>query len=101
MSVFIVRVELHDAESKHYATLHEQMSLGGFKTTILSATGVTRSLPTAEYFFEGDLDSSLVLVAACKAANDAVNTITSTRSEKYMVLVTEAKSWRGYGLPPV
>ena len=89
MSKFTTRVELHNADSDDYDTLHDEMKAEGFSRTIENSDGVSYHLPTAEYNYIGDATASDV---RDKAANAA-----SRVKDKFEVLVTESKtrSWQG------
>lgn len=93
MSIFTVRVELHDANWQDYDNLHKRMAAAGFHRTITADSGTKYHLPTAEYDIDGNYTRQGVLDAACRAADG-----TGKRSS---VLVTEAfaRTWRG--LAPV
>jgi hypothetical protein len=75
--MFLVRVELHDADEGEntYDHLHEQMKAASFDKTIMVA-GTKKKLPTAEYTYEkaGATKQSvykLAQIAASKAITDA------------------------------
>jgi hypothetical protein len=89
MSVFITRVELHDAESEDYDNLHKYMEDEGFSRTISSDANVEYHLPTAEYLITGNYTRSQVLQKA-KSAAGKTNKI-------YGIIVTEShgQTWSG------
>lgn len=66
MTEFITRVELHEANWSDYKELHAVMVNAGFSRQIDG--GRSRyDLPSAEYFFRGELSSEKVLESAKKA----------------------------------
>lgn len=91
MSYFLTRVELHNATYSDYETLHNEMAKQGFKRTIPADNGVKYSLPTAEYYFEGNYTAQDVNNLAKAAA-----TKTNKNFGAITVLWTSA-SW--YNLP--
>jgi ABC-type uncharacterized transport system YnjBCD substrate-binding protein len=93
MSKFTVRIELHDAESDDYESLHEAMEDQGFSRTITGDNGVNYHLPWAEYTREGKLTIDQVLDDAQSAAD--------TTGMANSVLVTESAGRRWSGLEPV
>lgn len=86
MSKFITRIELHDADSKNYEKLHEEMEIEGFTRTIQD--GTTKKwyhLPDAIYRYDNaSIDTTnTILEKAIRAANKAnkENSILVTKSE--------------------
>lgn len=93
MSLYTIRVELHNATSQSdYQNLHQNMQKKGFSTTIKADNGALYHLPTAEYNIEGNYSISQVQQAACDAAKMV--------GKKYTVLVTKgiSRSWFGLEL---
>jgi hypothetical protein len=82
MARFTVRVELEDAEWKHYNVLYEEMAFHGFTDTIIDTNGNVWKLPDAEYNFVGELNRDEVLSRA-KAAAEATR-------KKFSILVTQS-----------
>lgn len=82
MASFTVRIELEDAEWKHYNMLYEEMAFHGFTDTIIGNNGYVWKLPDAEYNFVGDLTRDEVLSRA-KAAAD-------TTRKNFSILVTQS-----------
>jgi hypothetical protein len=95
MANFIVRVELHDADSSDYDTLHEAMEVLGFARAMFfqigNKTPVLRHLPTAEYNIEGNYTSKDVFELGHTAAEST--------GKKYMILLTKADEIWSYNLP--
>lgn len=89
MNKFTTRVELHDADSDDYETLHAEMERRGFERTITGENGVPSHLPTAEYNYVGDVECKDVLNSAGAAAK--------VTGKKHGILVTEVSKqvWRG------
>jgi len=88
MARFTVRVELHNANSEHYAQLHKKMAAQGF-SDIISADGRRYRLPPAEYNFDGNATRDQILQKAKVAAGSVIT--------KFAVLVTESngRTWEG------
>ncbi|ENG0954564.1 hypothetical protein ABSL26_004412 [Yersinia enterocolitica] len=86
MADFTIRVELHDADSDDYETLHEKMNAKGYKKEI-STEGKTYKLPTAEYVCSKDLSTSEI--------RDDVLRIANSVKPKSDVLVTKSagRAW--------
>lgn len=89
MSQFLVRVELHSANYSDYETLHAQMRRSGFTQTISSDDGVTYHLPTAEYYYTGNVSRSNVLDSAKAAA------ATTRKSGGVIVAEATGLTWSG------
>jgi hypothetical protein len=89
MTNFTTRVELHDADSDDYITLHDEMKKEGFIRTITSDDGTTYKLPPAEYNYTGRISCEKVRDKAASAASQVKNS--------YEVLVTESagRCWQG------
>ena len=89
MSLFTVRIELHDAQWSDYEGLHSAMQRQGFSRRITSDDRQQYHMPWAEYNGAAALSSLQVLNIAQVAANST--------GKKHAVLVTEAKSrsWSG------
>ncbi len=80
MTRFTTRVELHDADSDDYETLHNEMALAGFTRTIISDSGIEYHLPPGEYnLLSNDTGDHVRLLAT----NAAIAT-----SKKYSIIVT-------------
>jgi hypothetical protein len=91
VSLFTVRVELHDAQWTDYNTLHSAMAQQGFSRVITADDGRVYQLPWAEYDGGGNLTSMQVLGVA--------QTAVAATGKKNSILVTEAKSRAWSGLP--
>jgi len=89
MSLFTVRIELHDAQWADYEGLHSAMQRQGFSRQITADDGRQYQMPWAEYNAAAALTSMQVLNIAQVAANGT--------GKKNAILVTEAKSraWAG------
>lgn len=93
MARFLVRIELHSARSmKDYQLLHDEMEARGFRCTITSSDGIAYHLPPAEYSYVGDVDKSVVLNEAKKAAE-------ATGHDYGVVVCQGQRVW--FGLVPV
>lgn len=88
MASFTTRVELHDAKSEDYDKLHEYMEKEGFNRKI-SGDKITYQLPTAEYNYLGEINTSDLLDKAESAAKKTNKT--------FEILVTQSagRSWIG------
>ena len=91
MASFTTRVELHNASSKDYETLHAAMERAGFSRVIRSDEGRWYHLPTAEYDCSGSLTQRQVLKAAESAA--------ATTGKGFGVIVTESAGRTWSNLP--
>jgi hypothetical protein len=89
MASFTVRVELHNADSDDYDTLHEKMAEEGFRRTII-VEGVSYYLPTAEYILDGEFTRKRTLDKADTAAKET--------GLAHSILVTEANRRLARGL---
>ncbi len=69
MARYITRVELHQATSADYDTLHLQMIARRFQRTIPGADGRNYQLPSATYYSFGELTANQVGSLAKTAAN--------------------------------
>lgn len=89
MGMFIVRVELPDADYSDYQKLYDLMLGYGFTKYITSDSGIKYDLPDAEYYYNGSSDMNAVSNTAFKVAK-------SVRLYA-KILVTEAKlvKWDG------
>ncbi|HGJ5882367.1 hypothetical protein [Arsenophonus sp.] len=65
MAKYMVRVELHDADSKQYEILHERMESLGFYRTLMSDNNRLLKLPDATY--QGD--TSITAKDICNQVN--------------------------------
>lgn len=93
MAKFTTRVELIDADSSDYDTLHEEMENRNFTRIVTTTQGVNYYLPPAEYNREGDYTADQTLNAAKNAA--------AATDREYRVIVTQATIRRWYNLEPV
>lgn len=82
MARFTVRVELHDAEWRHYETLYENMANQGFSDVITTDQGGKVKMPPGEYNYIGEVAKDEVLAKAERAATGT--------GKKYSVLVTQS-----------
>jgi hypothetical protein len=92
MAAFMTRVELHSATWADYNTLHAAMEAQGFSRQITADDGQAYHLPTAEYYFVGNVTRSQVLAKAQAAA--------ASTGKSYAALVTESNgvTWVGLAL---
>ncbi len=68
MAKFITRVELYDAKKEDYEILNEVMERAGFSRKITGSNGIVYQLPAAEYWIEGKLLLTNVLIIVQNAA---------------------------------
>jgi hypothetical protein len=90
MSIFMIRVELHQARTaEQYQRLHQQLSRFGINNIIVADNGVRYRLPPAEYCYSGNATRDQLLQAAkqCAASVDP----------SFAVVVTESTgvAWAG------
>lgn len=87
MARYIVRVELHGADSEDYDSLHEKMNGKGYSREIRDGKGAWFHLPTAEY--------TIVKTSTALNIRKEVCAIAGSVKTKYYVLVSEAAntSW--------
>ncbi|HEM8306957.1 MULTISPECIES: DUF2622 domain-containing protein [Providencia] len=90
MAMFIVRVELPNADYSDYQRLYDLMEGYGFTKQITGDDGVQYDLPDAEYYYNGTYDIEAVSSTAFKVAK-------SVRTNA-KVLVTEAERIKWTGL---
>jgi hypothetical protein len=89
MADFFTRVELHDADSDDYETLHAAMRDRGFSQAIIGHDGKTkRILPTAEYHKTSD--------ESCIAVRNQAHEAAETTGLKHIVLTVKAEEWAGH-----
>lgn len=81
MARFIVRVELHGADSNDYTKLHESMRIRGYNQSIQDTDLSWFYLPTAEYTI--NVNSS-----AANVRNDVMGIVQSVKPN-FSLLVTE------------
>ena len=93
MSVFIVRIELHDAVEEEYEVLHKAMSKVGFSRTVLDTNKIEFHLPKAEYGMSADLEPVKVMDIVTKAAEQT--------NKMFGILLTQAQGVTFYNLAPV
>ena len=93
MSVFIVRIELHDAVEEEYEKLHKAMSKSGFSRTVLDTNKVEFHLPKAEYGMSTDLEPVKVMDIVTRAAQQT--------HKMFGILLTQAQGVTFYNLAPV
>ena len=83
--IYIVRVELHGATSVAiYERLHANMESMGFSRQMLMSDNKFRSLPWAEYCYQGNSDMSTITSAAKSAAE--------ATGFRYSLLVSQANN---------
>lgn len=82
MAKFTTRVELINADSDDYDTLHQEMENRNFSRTIVGTDGVEYNLPPAEYNRDGNYTRQQTLDSAIAAAN--------TTGKQSRILVTES-----------
>ncbi|PSL44233.1 hypothetical protein CLV51_10699 [Chitinophaga niastensis] len=93
MSIFIVRVVLHNANETDYNILHSAIEDKGFSRTVLSDDNIEYHLPEAEYYKKGNYIKEQIRDSAVLAAK--------TTGKKYAVLVTQSDGICWIGLKEV
>jgi hypothetical protein len=71
MAWYLIRVELHDADSDDYDILHQAMKDAGFLTKIDDDNGIWYKLPTAEYYISSALNVDAIWAKATEVAETA------------------------------
>jgi hypothetical protein len=89
MATYITRIELHQAASGDYTTLHSAMEKEGFERTITSDQGVTYHLLEAMYYRDTSLTRQQVLESAKSAAASTKKNFSAFVSE------TKGNTWSG------
>ena len=89
MSLFTIRVELHDASWSDYNALAKQLAQQGVVDVIRGDDGRTYKLPPAEYNYEGN--------ATAEQVRDAVRRVANVTGRQNAVFVSDAicRSWAG------
>lgn len=93
MTSFIIRVELHNATSKHYDDLAKNLAAIGVVDTIRGNDGRRFKLPPAEYHYEGAVTLQQVY--------NSVTSVASRVLSNNAVLVTESNGCMWTGLTVV
>jgi hypothetical protein len=93
MSMFTIRVELHDATWDDYTKLHAQLAARGITDVVVSDEGVRYKMSPAEYNYVGDRTIEQVQEQA-EAAARAVG-------KRYAIFTSEAVRRRWTGLQQV
>ncbi|EMR8965805.1 DUF2622 domain-containing protein [Yersinia enterocolitica] len=83
MSRFTVRIELHNADSDEYESLHEKMEAKGYSREITATSGKTYRLPDAEYTYSSSTKDE-------GAVADDVQSIANSVKAKSGVMVTKS-----------
>lgn len=94
MAKFITRIELHEADSSDYDTLHEEMKNEGFDKTIKNYKNIKFHLLDSEYYYVGhveiekdEYDYEAVLKKAVRAASK------TNKSFRAITSRTDASKW--------
>ncbi|WP_227726153.1 DUF2622 domain-containing protein [Yersinia proxima] len=75
MAKFTVRVELRDPEAADYDDLHKKMEEKGFsRTVIITASGVRKILPGAEYNYKSETKSTAEVGGLAESIAEKVKT---------------------------
>ncbi len=93
MSMYNVRIVLHDATWSDYTNMAEQLSRSGIVDVIKGGNGVRYKLPDAEYHYEGRATIDQVFEASKAAA-------AATR-RRYAVFIAEVSQCKWIGLQPI
>lgn len=72
MSVFTVRVELHNADSDDYEKLHKKMESKSYSREVTGTSGTTYHLPDAEYTYSSKSKDENDIVREVKSIADSV-----------------------------
>jgi hypothetical protein len=93
MSLFIIRVELHEANWQHYVEMAKDLASKGITDVITADNGNSYKMSPAEYNYIGTESLETVL--------EAVKTCAAKTGKRYAVFVTEAKQTKWIGLDVV
>lgn len=89
MSMFIVRVELHNAKAADYTKLATDLAALNIVDVIKGDNGTLYKLPPAEYYYSGDTNGNQLL--------NAIRTVVSRIVPRFSAVVTQANGiyWDG------
>lgn len=91
MAKFIIRVELHDANSNDYDTLHDAMyDVSIYRVIEDTTTGKYYALPRGQYHYVGTIDNRQAMLDLAKIA-------VRKTSRSFEIVVTESNGslWDG------
>jgi len=93
MSMFTIRVELHDANWQQYVDMAKDLATKGITDVIVGDNGTSYKMPPAEYHYSGTALIGQVL--------ESVKASAAKTGKRYGVLVTEATRISWEGLQPI
>jgi hypothetical protein len=93
MALFIIRVELHDAQWQHYVDMARDLATKGITDEILASDGNVYKMSPAEYNYSGSESIDAVLSSAQASA--------AKTGKRHAVFVTQAQQTKWNGLPVV
>jgi hypothetical protein len=93
MTMFIIRVELHEATRQNYIDLANDLATKGITDVITGDNGNSYKMSPGEYNYIGDANIDAVL--------GAVQTSAAKTGRGYAVFVTQASQTKWLGLPIV
>lgn len=94
MSIFTIRVELHNADSDDYEKLHEKMENKGYLREVTGSSGTTYHLPDAEYTYSSTSKDETDIA-------DEVQSIANSVKSKSGIIVTKSAGRAIRGLKEV
>jgi hypothetical protein len=92
MAEFTIRVELHDADSKDYATLAANLATIRVTDVVTAGDGKRYKLPPAEYTYSGEIELNILY--------NAVDGKVKPVGRKYAIFITQSAGRIWSGLPP-
>jgi hypothetical protein len=93
MALYIIRVELHDAQWQHYVEMAKDLATKGITDVIAGSDGNSYKMPPAEYNYVGSENIDAVF--------DAVRASANKTGKSNAVFVTEATRTKWVGMEVV
>jgi len=100
MAKFITRIELHEADSSDYDTLHEEMKNEGFDKTINGDDNKAYHLPNGEYYFNQLIEIHPIKKDYQIVLDKAISASKKTK-KKFSVITCRADAFNWYQLDPI
>jgi hypothetical protein len=93
MALYIIRVELHDAQWQHYVDMAKDLATKGITDVIAASNGNSYKMSPAEYNYVGAENIDAVLASVQASATKT--------GKRHAVFVTEASQTKWNGLEVV
>jgi hypothetical protein len=100
MAKFMTRIELHDADSNDYETLHLEMQKKGFDKTIKDNVNKEYHLPNGEYYFNKPIQVHLTKDDYEIVLEKAISAAEKTKKE-FSIITSRTDVINWYKLEPV